>query len=129
MPDDGPRCHLCLAPRTPLTDCSVCTEGYTASLSFTCVKCSENSGRIALASILASLAVVVFTILVSYLLSGETTDEDRGIAARVARYIPLQSIKIVFVAWQILTQVRREALHSGVVYRVQVSLSSLCDVL
>ncbi|CBN79950.1 hypothetical protein Esi_0015_0219 [Ectocarpus siliculosus] len=37
--------------------------------------------------------------------SGERNGSRRGLAERVARYIPLQSIKIVVVAWQIVTQI------------------------
>ncbi len=43
---------------------------------------------------------------VSYLLSGESGARRRGVVERVGRYIPLQSLKILIVAWQILTQVR-----------------------
>lgn len=53
-----------------------------------------------LAAILATVAVV------SYVMSGERGGDGRGLVERVARYIPLQSVKIVIVSWQILTQVR-----------------------
>ena len=39
------------------------------------------------------------------MLSGKGEDTDKGIVARVTRYIPLQSVKVVIVVWQIVTQV------------------------
>ena len=45
-------------------------------------------------------------VVVSYVVSGEVGDKGDRIVARLKRYIPLQSLKIVIVAWQILTQVR-----------------------
>ena len=49
------------------------------------------------------MAVIAFF---SYMLSGKSEDADKGIVVRVTRFIPLQSVKIVIVVWQILTQVR-----------------------
>ena len=55
------------------------------------------------------LALLVAVILaVSYLLS---TELDRGIqrracVERLMRYIPMQSVKVVIVTWQIVIQVR-----------------------
>ncbi|CAN0569333.1 unnamed protein product, partial [Ectocarpus sp. 12 AP-2014] len=40
----------------------------------------------------------------SYAVSGKGGDVRSGVVARLGRYIPLQSVKIVIVAWQILTQ-------------------------
>ena len=58
------------------------------------------------------MAVVFFLASIaflSYMLSGEIEGTDQGIVARVTRFIPLQSVKIVIVVWQILTQVSRTA--------------------
>ena len=52
--------------------------------------------------LLASVAFLYY-----YMLSLETEGADRGIVARLRRFIPLQFVKIVIVVWQILTQVRR----------------------
>ena len=38
-------------------------------------------------------------------IEGEQGGMRRGLIERVMRYIPLQSLKIVVVVWQILTQV------------------------
>ena len=59
--------------------------------------------------IVFALALLVGVILaVSYLLS---TELDRGIQRRASverliRYIPMQSVKVVIVTWQIVIQVR-----------------------
>lgn len=59
-----------------------------------------------LAVCLLLVALLVAVAVVSYLVSGNVGGTRRGILKRVARFIPLQSVKIVVVAWQILTQVR-----------------------
>ena len=59
-----------------------------------------------LAGVVAVVALFVVIAVVSYATTGEGNGKGRGLVERVARYIPLQSVKIVIVAWQILTQVR-----------------------
>lgn len=54
------------------------------------------------AVVVAVLAMIAFGLFLSYMLCGEREGGFRGVVARV---IPLQSLKIVIVAWQILTQV------------------------
>ena len=90
-------------------DCSICGEGYTEQLGFHCGKCPENSARgIAVAVVLAVVVLAVAAAVVSYLMSGEAgVSRERGAIECVTQYIPLQSVKIVIVAWQILTQVGR----------------------
>lgn len=44
----------------------------------------------------------------SYVIEGQQGAMRRGLIERVMRYIPLQSVKIVVVVWQILTQVGGE---------------------
>lgn len=89
-----------------VTDCSICVDGYTASLGYVCSKCSDSTAGIVLAAFLALAALCVAVAVVSYVMSGEHGSRGKGLAGRVARFIPLQSVKIVIVAWQILTQVR-----------------------
>ncbi|CAM9774589.1 unnamed protein product [Ectocarpus sp. 6 AP-2014] len=84
--------------------CAVCSEGYSAQLGFTCRTCSDSAGGIALAAALAGVGLVALVAVVSYVTSGEEDGKGRGIVERVGRYIPLQSVKIVVVAWQIMTQ-------------------------
>ncbi len=55
---------------------------------------------------LAVLVLVTAAGVISYVMSGETEVGGRGVVARLRRYIPLQSVKIIVVAWQILSQVR-----------------------
>lgn len=52
-------------------------------------------------------ALIVF---VSYMMSGKSEDVDQGIVARLTRYIPLHSVKIVIVVWQVVTQVSSRAI-------------------
>ena len=58
---------------------------------------------------MAVVFLLAFVAFLSYMLSGETRGTDQSIVARVTRFIPLHSVKIVIVVWQILTQVRRTA--------------------
>ena len=86
----------------------MCSKRYTASLGFTCNKCSDDAaGGIALAVAMAVVFLLAFVAFLSYMLSGETRGTDQSIVARVTRFIPLHSVKIVIVVWQILTQVRQ----------------------
>ncbi|CAM9191106.1 unnamed protein product [Ectocarpus sp. 13 AM-2016] len=84
--------------------CAVCSDGYTTELAFTCTRCSGGAGRIALAAVLAVVALCVAIAVGSYAMSGKVGDVRSGVVARLGRYVPLQSVKIVIVAWQILTQ-------------------------
>ncbi|CAM9150882.1 unnamed protein product, partial [Ectocarpus sp. 6 AP-2014] len=84
--------------------CAVCSGGYTARLGMVCSKCSDRTGSIAL-GVSVSVAGLLFTVaLVSYAVSGESEGRARGVVERAGRFVPLQSVKIVIVAWQILTQ-------------------------
>lgn len=56
------------------------------------------------AGVLAAVAVA------SYVMSGQVGGFHLGLVERVVRKIPIQSAKIVVVAWQILTQVRVKTL-------------------
>ena len=53
--------------------------------------------------------VVTFFVTIAvvfHLISGEKEGTGRGIVDGIARYVPLQAVKIVIVAWQIVTQVK-----------------------
>lgn len=56
----------------------------------------------AVVCVLAMLATITF---VAFMVSTEVKHLDQGIPARVVRLIPLQSVKITIVVWQIITQV------------------------
>lgn len=94
-------------------DCAVCSEGYTSELGFVCRKCVGSAGGIAIAVVLAAVLLVAALAVVSYVMSGESGERRPGLVDRVARYVPLQSFKIVIVAWQILTQVGGGKKHSS----------------
>lgn len=90
-------------------DCAICSDGYSAQLGFACSECLGAASGIVLASFL--LVVIVFgaVAVASYVVLDEGADKRKGLVERVARFIPLQSLKIVIVSWQILTQVRAVA--------------------
>ena len=74
------------------------SKGYTASLGFACNKCFEvATGGIAVAVVVAVVLALAFVAFLSYMLSGKREDDDRGIVARLTRFIPLHSVTIVIV--------------------------------
>eukprot|EP00903_Cladosiphon_okamuranus_P006392 g6257.t1 len=85
--------------------CSVCSDGYSAQLGFTCSKCSNSGGGIAAIAAFSVMTVVVGAAAILYVTSVEVgCRRRRGSIGRLFRNIPLQSVKIVIVVWQILTQ-------------------------
>ena len=64
------------------------------------------TGGVVLATGIAVIAVIAFALFFAYMVSGKADGSVRGIAGWVVRHVPLQSVKIIIVAWQILTQVR-----------------------
>lgn len=87
-------------------DCAVCSDGYAPQLGFTCTKCLDAASGAVLASFVLVAIAFAAVAVASYVMSGERPGKRRGVVERVARFVPLQSIKIVVVSWQILTQVR-----------------------
>lgn len=85
-------------------DCSVCIDNYVKGTGFTCTKCSENIWGIVAAVTTLVISVLIAFAAVKYVMSVEKSTRP-GIIARIFRRVPLQSVKIVIVAWQILTQV------------------------
>ncbi|CAM9262049.1 unnamed protein product, partial [Hapterophycus canaliculatus] len=90
--------------------CSVCSNGYTQELNFACSKCSGSTSGIVIVTILGAVALCVGVAVVSYVTSGEVAASRGGPLRSLLRNIPLQSVKIVIAAWQILTQVRMESM-------------------
>lgn len=90
----------------PRTDCSIYSEDCTASVGFTCNECPDSTGGAALAVVISLFTMMAFAAFLSYTVSGERNKVR--IAARVARQIALQSLKIVVAAWQFCRQVRVE---------------------
>ena len=98
------------SPSTPfllsmIADCSVCSKDYSPGLGRTCTKCSDSKVGIVLAIVLGALGTAVGVIVTLHVLSEEKEGTGRGIVDRIKRIIPFHTLKIVVVAWQILTQV------------------------
>eukprot|EP00752_Nemacystus_decipiens_P012610 g11167.t2 len=84
--------------------CSVCSGGYSMSLVFTCSKCVDDRGGIAILVVVALVVLGAAITLYVYLVSGEMSGACRGVIDRFTKGLPLQSFKIIVVVWQILTQ-------------------------
>eukprot|EP00903_Cladosiphon_okamuranus_P021507 g19772.t1 len=85
--------------------CSVCSDGYTAQLGFTCDKCPDKTVGIVLVVVVAVVAVIVGVAVVVYVMPGGVLCTGRGGSlGRLFRNIPLQSVKIIIVTWQIISQ-------------------------
>lgn len=87
------------------TDCAICSDGYAQSLAFKCNKCSGNRDII-FAALILPLAVALMGTFVAFLVSKEQECTGRGRFDRLKELLPLESIRIVIVAWQILLSVR-----------------------
>ncbi len=92
--------------RSCRTDCAVCSDGYTERLGSVCSKCLSHASGIVLAAFFL-VGIILAAILVAlYVMSGKRTGTRQRLVDRWARLIPLQSLKVIIVSWQILTQVR-----------------------
>lgn len=68
--------------------------------------CADKTGALVLVIIATILAMVVLAAFFSYLIFGERERVRLGFVSHVKRCIPVHTIKIIIVVWQILTQVR-----------------------
>ncbi|CAN0034835.1 unnamed protein product, partial [Scytosiphon promiscuus] len=84
--------------------CSVCSDGYTQELNFACRKCSGSTSGIVIVAVLVAAVLCGGVAVVSHVMAGEIAARRRGPLRSLLRNIPLQSVKIVIAAWQILTQ-------------------------
>lgn len=94
-------------PSTQLTaDCAVCSDGYAESLSYTCSSCSNRKASV-VAMVALPITVVFGIVFLGYMVSKESDARPRPVGHfhRLKRLLPLQSLKIVIVVWQILTEV------------------------
>ena len=101
---DPPLARPSVVIRTAV-DCAVCSQGYAGTLSYHCSKCSEAS------SIVSSVCTIIITgllglLFVYYMVSIEGVRTPRVSFDRVKAVLPLQSVKIIVISWQIVTQVR-----------------------
>ena len=97
---------LSYVPRRLFADCSVCSKNHVSSLSFTCRECFDSAVVILTATVFTILVAAVALATFSYLVSVKGVDAGRGIMDCVTQRIPMHSVKIIIVVWQILTQVR-----------------------
>ena len=81
-------------------------------MGFACSRCSGTTTGIVVISIIILACVVVGIALALHLLSGSMESTERGLVDRIIRIVPVQAVKIIIVAWQIVTQVR-PALHQS----------------
>ena len=98
-----------IRPEIFVADCSVCSKTYVSGTSFSCRKCSDRAIAITIVAILVVLATAIGLATVSYLVSAEGIGGGRGIMEAIMRRVPTESVKIIIVVWQILTQVREAA--------------------
>lgn len=80
-----------------------------------------------LAATLAVAALAGATAVVVHVMSGKVQVGRRGMLERLGRFIPLHSVKIVIVAWQIVTQVSTLFVVGGAKKRVWVRSCGLLD--
>ena len=100
----------------------MCSDSYTPSLGSTCSKCPQTSGLgIGLLVAFGVVAFVVCVAILNYMLSGQERSADRGIMARISRFIPFQSLKIIVVVWQILTQVEKVPVRCIIWFRTDAT--------
>ena len=93
------------------TDCAVCGDGYVATLGFSCDRCSGNTKSVVVTSIFTGVSAFIAAAIIRYLMSSEIQGGGRGIVDRMTRHVPVQAMKIIIVAWQILTQVTHVKAH------------------
>lgn len=101
-------------------DCAVCASGYTGAQGDVCYECGE------VTAVASEVAAVIFVFLIPCLLfytykylttvtqdSPERLVRIQGYLAHIKRAIPLQSLKILLVTWQIITQVSHVTLATS----------------
>ena len=67
------------------------------------------------AAFVAVIAMVIIFTVFTFLTSTEMVGRGRKAVARLLRRMPLHSLKIIIVAWQIVTQVRGDTKSIGLV--------------
>lgn len=90
----------------------MCSEGYADSLSYTCKSCSDGTAT-AMAFVASPVAVILGLVFVAYMVTKERDAQRSRQYHRLKQLLPLQSLKIVIVVWQILTEVSRHPSKSA----------------
>ncbi|CAN0016960.1 unnamed protein product [Ectocarpus fasciculatus] len=87
--------------------CAVCETDYSPSLAHICPHCSSSrrQGLMVIAAIAVIVTVFAFVAIFQYMLSTEHEEGMLGcFRRRVLGAVPVESLKIIVVVWQILTQ-------------------------
>ena len=61
-----------------------------------------------MAAFLAAVCVAFGVALALYVVSGKFEWSNQGVAHHIGRHVPFQSVRIIIVTWQILSQVSEE---------------------
>lgn len=117
--------HSRPTPILGLLVCAVCADGYTPSgVRYTCAKCTGGRRDATIAVISVVLLLVVLLTVAATITCLQSESEQtfggesaarRGVAwigTRLKRSAGTQSLKIIIVSWQIITQVIKYALLS-----------------
>lgn len=92
-------------------DCSLCISGYAPTLVYNCSKCPGGDIATIVAILVVTFALFVSAVFVAYMVSGEQETTHWRIVHRLSERLPLQTIKIVIVTWQIIAEVRSLLVH------------------
>ena len=91
--------------RPSAVDCAVCSQGYAGTLYYYCSKCSEASSIVSYVCTII-IAGLLGPLVAYYMVSIEELRTSWVSFDRVKAVLPLQSVKIIVISWQIVTQVR-----------------------
>lgn len=94
---------MCDSSHRFVIDCAVCSHGYTESLSYTCRVCSDDKATL-VAWFVVPLTLIVTLAFLGYMVSKENLTVKHT-HCKSFNKLPLQSIKIIVVAWQITAEV------------------------
>lgn len=108
-------CNLTILPSCVALppDCAVCADDYAWGEGYTCIECRNATAHttqvlgIVVLVILAGVLARVLQYLVSLPrpTSGRNMSRWQRYITRAYQAIPIQAIKIIIVAWQIITEV------------------------
>lgn len=83
----------------------MCADAYAISKPHTCVECQEkDEGGMEIIAVLASILVLTGIIVFWYMISVIGGVTEHRMSQRILQYVPTQTLKIVLIVWQIVTQ-------------------------
>lgn len=121
--------YICLSLPPLTADCAVCSDGYAESLSYTCSSCSDRKASV-MAMVALPITVVLCVAFLGYMVSKEREAWPAGRLHWLKRLLPLQSLKIMIVVWQILTEVsqHRKGSRSCRLMNYLTGFAQVCDI-